>query len=122
MIPYAEAVNAATDGAVTIEFAAGGSLAAPPATFENTVAGGQDLGWALQGYHAGVFPNTEIVEQPFQFTSAVQATSTLWDLYDEFPALQEEYSDVALLGLWVHDVGDLWTKTPPSRPWRTWRV
>lgn len=108
--PYAEAVNEATNGTITIEFQPGGALAAPPATFENTVAGGQDLGWALQGYHAGVFPVTEIVEQPFQFTSAMQATQTLWDLYDEFPALQDEYSDVQLLGLWTHDIGDIWTK------------
>ncbi len=107
--PYAQAVNEATDGAVTIEFQPGGALAAAPATFENTVAGGQDMGWALQGYHAGVFPVTEIVEQPFQFTSAVQATQTLWDLYDQFPALQDEYSDVQLLGLWTHDIGDIWT-------------
>ncbi len=107
--PYAAAVNEATNGTVTIEFQPGGALAAAPATFENTVAGGQDMGWALQGYHAGVFPVTEIVEQPFQFTSAVQATQTLWDLYDQFPALQDEYSDVQLLGLWTHDIGDIWT-------------
>jgi len=108
--PYAQAVNEATNGTVTIEFQPGGALAPPPATFENTVAGGQEMGWALQGYHAGVFPVTEIVEQPFQFTSATQATETLWALYDEFPALQEEYSDVQLLGLWTHDIGDIWTK------------
>ncbi len=108
--PFAAAVNAETDGAVTIEFHAGGSLADAPATFENTVVGGQELGWALQGYHAGVFPVTEIIEQPFQFVTAEQATQTLWDLYDEFPALQDEYSDVKLLALWVHDIGDLWTK------------
>jgi TRAP-type C4-dicarboxylate transport system substrate-binding protein len=108
--PYAQAVNEATEGAVTIEFQPGGALAPPPGTFENTVAGGQEMGWALQGYHAGVFPVTEIVEQPFQFTSATQATETLWALYDEFPELQEEYSDVQLLGLWTHDIGDIWTK------------
>ncbi|HUG07444.1 MAG TPA: TRAP transporter substrate-binding protein [Acidimicrobiia bacterium] len=107
--PYAEAVNEATNGTISIEFQPGGALAAPPATFENTVAGGQDMGWALQGYHAGVFPVTEIVEQPFQFSSAMQATQTLWDLYDEFPDLQDEYSDVQLLGLWTHDIGDIWT-------------
>jgi TRAP-type C4-dicarboxylate transport system substrate-binding protein len=111
--PYAAAVNEATGGAVTIEFQPGGALAAPPATFENTVAGGQDMGWALQGYHAGVFPVTEIVEQPFQFVSAMQATQTLWDLYDQFPALQDEYSDVQLLGMWTHDIGDIWTKDVP---------
>lgn len=108
--PYAQAVNEATNGTVTIEFQPGGALAAAPGTFENTVAGGQEMGWALQGYHAGVFPVTEIVEQPFQFTSAMQATETLWALYDEFEALQEEYSEVQLLGLWTHDIGDIWTK------------
>ena len=108
--PYAQAVNEATNGTVTIEFQPGGALAPPPGTFENTVAGGQEMGWALQGYHAGVFPVTEIVEQPFQFTSAAQATATLWALYDEFPALQDEYGDVQLLGLWTHDIGDIWTK------------
>jgi len=113
LVPYAEAVNEATSGAVTIEFQPGGALAAPPATFENTVAGGQDMGWALQGYHPGVFPVTELVELPFQFSSAMQATQTLWDLYDEFPELQEEYSDVQLLGLWTHDIGDIWTKDTP---------
>ncbi len=113
LLPYAEAVNAETNGTVTIEFHAGGSLAAAPATFENTLVGGQDMGWALQGYHAGVFPVTEIIEQPFQFVTADQATRTLWDLYDEFPELQDEYSDVKLLALWVHDIGDLWTKDRP---------
>jgi len=108
--PFAQAVNEATNGTVTIEFQPGGALAPPPATFENTVAGGQEMGWALQGYHAGVFPVTEIVEQPFQFTSATQATQTLWALYDMFPALQDEYSDVQLIGLWTHDIGDIWTK------------
>lgn len=108
--PFAQAVNEATNGTVTIEFQPGGALAPPPATFENTVAGGQEMGWALQGYHAGLFPVTEIVEQPFQFTSAVQATSTLWDLYEKYPEMQAEYDDVQLIGLWTHDVGDIWTK------------
>ena len=110
LLPMAEAVNRQTDGVVTIEFHPGGALSPPPGTYDNTVVGGQDMGWALQGYHAGVFPITEVVEIPFQFTSAQQATATLLGLYDEFPELQEEYGDVKLLGLWTHDIGDFWTK------------
>ncbi|MGH8945988.1 MAG: TRAP transporter substrate-binding protein [Acidimicrobiia bacterium] len=106
-VPYAEEVNMATDGAVTIELHPGGALAALPATFDNTVVGGQDMGWALHGYHAGVFPVTEIIELPFQFSSAAQATRTMWDLHDEFPAFQDDYQDVKLLALWTHDIGDL---------------
>ena len=110
LVPFAEAVNEATDGTVTIEFHPGGALGPPPATYDNVVTGAQELGWALQGYHAGRFPVTQVIEMPFQFTSAVQATNVLWDLYEEFPELQDEYDDVKLLGLWVHDIGDLWTK------------
>ena len=110
MIPFADAVFEATEGTVTIEFHPGGALSPPPGTYDNTVVGGQDLGWALQGYHAGVFPITEVVEIPFQFTSATQATATLLGLYDEFPELQAEYGDVQVLALWTHDIGDFWTK------------
>ena len=107
-LPWSEEIAETTGGVITIEFHPGQALAAAPATFENTVIGGQDLGWALQGYHAGLFQATEVVEQPFQFTSAEQATRTLWDLYDEYPELRDEYSDVKLLGLWTHDIGDFW--------------
>jgi TRAP-type C4-dicarboxylate transport system substrate-binding protein len=106
-LPYAEEVNTATEGAVTIEIHAGGALAALPNTFDNTVVGGQDMGWALHGYHPGVFPVTEIIELPFQFSSAVQATQTMWDIHDEFEAFQGDYESVKLLGLWTHEVGDL---------------
>ena len=31
-------------------------------------------------------------------------------MWDEFPEFREEYGDVKVLGLWVHDLGDLWTR------------
>lgn len=107
--PFIDEVSEATNGTVTIEIVPGGGLGPAPATYENTVIGAQDMGWALHGYTPGRFPLTEIVEMPFTFDSATQATEALWTLYDEFPELQEEYSDVHVLGLWTHDVGDLWT-------------
>ena len=107
------AVEDATEGTVTITIIPGGALGPAPGTYENTVAGGQDLGWALQGYTPGRFPLTQVVEAPFVFESAVQGTHVLWDLYEEFDEFQAEYSDVKVLGLWVHDIGDLWTKEGP---------
>lgn len=110
LIPFAEAVNEGTDGTITIEFHPGGALAPAPQVYDNMQVGGQDLGWALQGYTAGRFPATEVIELPFQFESATQATEILWILYDEYPEIQAEYDDAHLLGLWVHDIGDLWTR------------
>lgn len=107
--PWAEQVAEVTNGTVTIEFHPGGALAAPDATYENAAAGVMELGWALHGYTPGRFPLTDVIELPFQFENAVQATEALWDLYDEFDELQQEYSDVHVLGLWTHDIGNLYT-------------
>ena len=107
--PFIEEVAEVTNGTVTIEIVPAGGLGPAPATYENTAVGAQDIGWALQGYTPGRFPLTSIVELPFTFESAAEATNVLWDLYEEFPEFQEEYSDVHVLGLWTHDSGHLWT-------------
>ena len=105
---WAAEVRQVTQGTVTIEFFAGGALGPAPQTYENAVSGATDIGWALQGYTPGRFPVTDVIEMPFIFSSALQATNVLWTLYEEFEDFQAEYSDVKLLGMWVHDVGDLW--------------
>ena len=74
----------------------------------NVASGGQDIGWALQGYSPGRFPATDVVEMPFVFGSASEATATRWALYQELEALRGEYSDMKVLGLWTTGPGDLW--------------
>lgn len=107
--PFAEDVAEATDGTVTIEIHPGGALTAPGDAYDNAAAGAIDIGWALHGYTPGRFPLTDVIELPFLFENADQATNALWDLYDEFPELQDEYGDVKVLALWTHDVGNLYT-------------
>lgn len=107
--PWIEEVAAATDGTVTIETHPAGALTAPEDAYENAAAGAIDIGWALNGYTPGRFPLTDVVEMPFTFESATQATDALWGLYEEFPEFQEEYGDVKVLALYTHDVGNLYT-------------
>lgn len=107
--PWIEDVTEATDGTVTIEVHPGGALTAPGDAYENAAAGAIDIGFALHGYTPGRFPLTDVVELPFSFESAAQATDAFWDLYEEFPELQEEYGDVKVLAIWMHDVGNLYT-------------
>lgn len=71
---WAQEVNDVTGGTVTVEFHPGGALAAPDATYDNAASGAMDLGWALHGYTPGRFPLTDVVELPFQFENATQAT------------------------------------------------
>lgn len=106
--PWADEVHRATSGTVTIEFFPGQALSPRGAVYQNTADGGLGIGWALQGYAPGRFPAAEVVGMPFVFDSATEATEVLWTLYDEFEAIRREYADVKLLGLWTHDLGDLW--------------
>lgn len=105
---WAKDVQAATNGAVIIEFHAEQTLSSAAETYANVVAGGQDIGWALQGYSPGRFPTTSVIEMPFVFESSSEATEVLWILFEEFEALQDEYDDVKVLGLWTSGPGDLW--------------
>lgn len=113
--PWMDDVTERTDGTVTFDVQPGGALTGPPEAYEHPAAGVTDMGWALHGYTPGRFPLTEVVELPFLFDSAVQGTETLWDLYEEFEPLREEYRDTHVLALWTHDVGDLFTTEQPVR-------
>ena len=106
--PWAEDLHAATDGSVTIGFHAEQALSPAAETYANVVAGGQDLGWAVQGYSPGRFPATDVIEMPFVFASGAKGTTVLHTLYDEFEALRDEYADVKVLALWATSPGDLW--------------
>ncbi|MCY3860597.1 MAG: TRAP transporter substrate-binding protein DctP [bacterium] len=106
--PWANEVFRATGGTVTIEFYPSQGLSSRSEVYQNTADGGQGIGWAHQGYSLGRFPAAEVVAMPFVFDSAVDATEVLWALHDEFEAFRAEYADVKLLGLWTHDVADLW--------------
>lgn len=107
--PLVEDIAEATDGTVTIEIHPAQALTAPTDAYDNAVSGAIDIGWALNGYTPGRFPLTSIVGLPFTFESAEQATDALWDLYEEFAELQEEYGDSKVIALWTHDVGNLYT-------------
>jgi TRAP-type C4-dicarboxylate transport system substrate-binding protein len=93
----------------------GGALAPAPAHYENVVAGAFDIGWTLQGYTPGRFPLSGIVELPFLWSSAQEATRVLWQMFEDLPALQNEYRDVKVLATWTHDLGQLFTAAKPVR-------
>lgn len=111
--PWVEEVREATGGTVDIEIHAGGALAPAPQVYENVVAGAQDLGWTMPGYTPGRFPITQIIEAPFVFDGAAEGTEVAWELYEEFDAFQDEFSDVKILSLWAMDTGDLFTRDTP---------
>jgi TRAP-type transport system periplasmic protein len=113
--PFKKDLEEKSKGRIKVTIHPGGALAPAPAHYENIVAGAFDIGWTLQGYTPGRFPLSAIVEMPFLWSSAQEATRVFWQLFEEMPALQNEYRDVKVLATWTHDLGQLYTTSKPVR-------
>lgn len=113
--PLKKELEEKSKGRLRVTIHPGGALAPAPAHYENVVAGAFDIGWTLQGYTPGRFPLSAIVEMPFLWSSAQEATRVFWQMFEELPALQNEYRDVKVLAMWTHDLGQLYTTAKPVR-------
>jgi TRAP-type transport system periplasmic protein len=113
--PFKKELEEKSKGRIRVTIHPGGALAPAPAHYENVVAGAFDIGWTLQGYTPGRFPLSGIVELPFLWSSAQEATGVFWQMLEEVPALQNEYRDVKILATWTHDLGQLYTTSKPVR-------
>src|SRR5919106_4291940 len=113
--PLKKELEEKSKGRIKVAIHPGGALAAAPAHYENVVAGAFDIGWTLQGYTPGRFPLSGIVEMPFLWSSAQEATRVFWQMFEELPPLQHEYRDVKVLATWTHDLGQLYTSSKPVR-------
>lgn len=112
MVPFAKAVKKATDGRVKITIYPGGVLGRPPQQYNAAATGIVDIAFGLHSYTPGKFPLVSVLELPFMVTSAKQGSYVLWKLYEKFPQIRAEHSEVKVLSLWTHDTGQILTKKP----------
>lgn len=95
---WADKIAEETEGHVKIEIYYSGQLASSSDVSDMVESGGVDIGWVFTSFYAGQFPLTDITQFPFiGFGEAVSTTETLWDLYEKYPELQEEWSSYKLL-------------------------
>jgi TRAP-type C4-dicarboxylate transport system substrate-binding protein len=112
--PWADAIEAASDGRIEIQrfpsMQLGGS---PPQLIDQVIDGTVDIVWTLPGYTPGRFPRTEVFELPFIITggNAEAASRAFWQLAEE-TMMQTDFADLHVLGLWVHGPGVIHSKTP----------
>jgi TRAP-type C4-dicarboxylate transport system substrate-binding protein len=93
-------VNERTKGKVKIEIFPAGTLAKAADIYDGIRSGLFDLGHSYSGYYPGRFPITSVLGLPFLGgSSAEEASLVLWALYDKFPEMRAEYSDVKILTL-----------------------
>ena len=107
---WAQQVEAATEGRVTIKFEY--NLGEPGSMFAIAEDGVADGAWGFHGYVPGRFPLTEAVEMPMLGANAEAASVSFWNVYNEYFAKAGEFDGLELMALCTHGQGQLHTKFP----------
>ena len=112
--PWAKKIEADSNGRLKIEIYPSATLSKPGATYDATAKGSVDIGMQAQGYTAGRFPLTQIVELPGITNTAQQQSCILHKLYND-GIIKDEYEDTHLLALIGTGQGALHTVDKPIR-------
>jgi TRAP-type C4-dicarboxylate transport system substrate-binding protein len=96
--PWAKKIEEESKGRLKIEIYPSATLSKPGTTYDATAKGIVDIGMQAQGYTAGRFHLTQIVELPGITNTAQQQSCILHKLYDE-GVIKDEYEDTHLLAL-----------------------
>lgn len=112
---WADKIEEASEGRIEVERYPGMALGgAPPGLYDQVVDGVADITWTVVGYTPGRFPSTEVFELPFMMEDARAASYAYWKMYEE--GMKDEFSDVHVLGTWVHGPGVFHSADPIESP------
>ena len=93
--PWVKAVEAATNGRVQITQYPNDTLVKGRDSWEALRRGAVDIALITGGFFPGVFPVTDVTALPvLPFPSAGVAAGVLWQLYEKFPEISNEFKDV----------------------------
>lgn len=111
-LDWAEAVKEASGGSLDVTVFPAQTLGKAPAGYDNAKNGVADIAWTIQGYTAGRFPLSQIVEVTGLFETAEIGSCAFQKLYDS-GALDDEYAETHVLFVHTHGLGHLHTKGKP---------
>ena len=111
--PWAEAVEAESDGRIDVQvFPAMQLGGSPPALYDQIRDGVIDGGWTVPSYTPGRFPEAEVYELPFMTSmSAEDSSRAAWEFAEKY--LIDRMDDIHLCAAHVHGQGVLHTKGEP---------
>ncbi len=114
MVPMAEALQATSDGKLTIKIYPAGALGkGPREQYNRAVDGIADITFGIAGYTSQQFPRTLLAELPGVASTTAAATEAMWRAYPGY--LKDDFADVKLLALWTNDTTVLITRDKPVR-------
>src|SRR5215467_1637126 len=102
LYPWVKQVEEATKGRVKIEVYPSQTLIKGVDMWKGVRSGIADIGWCVQGYWPEQTPLSDVMSLPFlHITSAEKGSEALWKLYEKFPAMQKEFSEIQPLVLYT---------------------
>lgn len=111
LTPWAEKVEAESDGRIKVELYHAMQLGGtPPQLVDQVTDGVVDLTWTVIGYTPGRFPSTEVFELPFMMTTG-EATSKALQEYCEKHCM-DEFADMKVIAWHAHGPGLIHSSRP----------
>ena len=112
--PWADSVEAASNGRIKIERYPAQQLGAAPDHYDMARDGIADITWVNPGYNAGRFPIFSLSEVPFQVSDSVKGARAIHEWYAKHAA--SEMKDVYFCLANPHGVGALHSKEKITTP------
>ena len=115
-IPWTKMISERTNGRVKITVYPGAALCKDDEVYPSVVSGIVDIGPGVMAHYPGRFPLSSVFELPLLgFTTANDASKAFWKLYQKFPEIRAEYSDVHVLWLKIKPPFHIQTVKKPVR-------
>ena len=112
--PWCDKVSSESQGrmkCVTLPAMSGGGT--PAQLVDRVKEGVDDLVLTVLGYTPGRFPRMEVFELPFMTRNAEAASKAAWEFMNKNAS--QEFTGMKVLGMWVHDEGQIHTKDKAIR-------
>ncbi len=113
---WADNIEKDSDGRIKVDrYAAMALGGTPPELMDQAIDGIADVVWTVVGYTPGRYRTTETFELPFMVADATNASCALWKMFDEHMK-DGEFSDLHIVGTWVHGPGVFHANKPITEP------
>lgn len=106
---WKDAVETQSDNRISVTVFPAQTLGKAPAGYDNAVKGIADISWTVQGYTAGRFPLSQVLELPGLFETGAVGSCAFQKLYNS-GVLDKEYEETKVLYVHTHSPGHLHTK------------
>jgi TRAP-type transport system periplasmic protein len=101
LIPWIKKVEDATKGRVKVTLYPGQTLCKALDSWVAVKTGIADMSWLTHGNFPGLTPLLDAKGLPaMNWTSSLQGSTIVWQMYQKFPGMQKEFADVKLLTIW----------------------